>query len=250
MSARVPTRSRWSRRVALTGLTTALLTGALAAPALAHVTVGADNLARGADGTTITFKVPTESDTATTTKLQVELPTATPLIGVTPEERPGWKIDLKTSPLNPPVKSGDDTITDTVTEITWTADGAADAIPSDTFSTFAISVGTMPDTAAVTFKALQTYSNGQLVRWIGLQQPGQPEPDNPAPVLTLTAAGAGTASATAGPSVSSAPTTAAATARTTGSDTTARVLAIVAIVLAVLFGAGGFLLGRRKPRAM
>ena len=40
----------------------------------------------------------------------------------------------------------------------------------------------------VAFKALQTYSNGDVVRWIDVQQPGQPEPDHPAPVLTLTAA--------------------------------------------------------------
>jgi uncharacterized protein len=250
-------RSPWPRRAALTGATAVLFTGLLAAPALAHVTVRSDNATRGAQGATITFKVPTESDTATTTKLQVELPTTSPLIGVTPQDRPGWKIDVATSPLNPPVKSGDDSVTDTVTEITWTAAAPSDAIPPNTFSTFAISVGIMPTTPSVTFKALQTYSGGQVVRWIGVAQPGQPEPDNPAPVLTLAPAGAsGTGSSAgvssaSGPGVPAAPAQASTGTTTSGSDTTARVLAIVAIVLAVVLGAGGFaagfVAGRRRP---
>jgi hypothetical protein len=36
------------------------------------------------------------------------------------------------------------------------------------------------------FKALQCYSNGDIVRWIETSSPGQPAPDYPAPVLTLT----------------------------------------------------------------
>ena len=36
---------------------------------------------------------------------------------------------------------------------------------------------------ALTFKALQTYDNGDIVRWIGA-----PDADTPAPQVTLTAA--------------------------------------------------------------
>ena len=48
------------------------------------------------------------------------------------------------------------------------------------------------------FKALQTYSDGSVVRWIELTPAGGPEPEHPAPVLTLTAAksDAGSAAAT------------------------------------------------------
>lgn len=37
---------------------------------------------------------------------------------------------------------------------------------------------------------IATYSNGDVVRWIDVAQPGQPAPDHPAPVLTLTTAAA------------------------------------------------------------
>ena len=39
---------------------------------------------------------------------------------------------------------------------------------------------------ALTFKALQTYSNGEVVRWIG-----PPDADEPAPQVTLTASRGG-----------------------------------------------------------
>jgi hypothetical protein len=35
------------------------------------------------------------------------------------------------------------------------------------------------------FKAVQTYGDGTVVRWIEDQPKGAPEPEHPAPVLTL-----------------------------------------------------------------
>jgi hypothetical protein len=50
------------------------------------------------------------------------------------------------------------------------------------------------------FKAVQTYDNGDVVRWIESTPPGGAEPEHPAPVLTLTsptASEAGSAKAAA-----------------------------------------------------
>jgi periplasmic copper chaperone A len=43
---------------------------------------------------------------------------------------------------------------------------------------------------------IETYSEGMIVRWIDETQPGQPEPDHPAPILRLAAAAPGTAPTT------------------------------------------------------
>jgi hypothetical protein len=40
----------------------------------------------------------------------------------------------------------------------------------------------------LTFKVIQTYSNGDAVSWIQETVKGAPEPDHPAPVLELTKA--------------------------------------------------------------
>ena len=46
-----------------------------------------------------------------------------------------------------------------------------------------MTLGSLPNTDSITFKALQTYDNGDVVRWIGAEKT-----DNPAPVVTLTGA--------------------------------------------------------------
>lgn len=76
---------------------------------------------------------------------------------------------------------------------------------------------------------MQTYSNGDITRWIDLPQPGQPEPDHPAPELTLAKAGS-VARATA---VSAGPTS-----PRTRPDGTARTLAIAGLAAALLALAG------------
>ena len=75
-------------------------------------------------------------------------------------------------------------VTEGVKTITWTADDEDDAIPPGAFQDFGLSVR-IPDKAGekLTFKALQTYSGGEVVRWIGAE-----DSDNPAPIVTVTAA--------------------------------------------------------------
>jgi hypothetical protein len=86
------------------------------------------------------------------------------------------------------------------------------------------------------FKALQTYSDGSVVRWIDEPTTDGTEPAKPAPVLKLTPAAATDVPAATG---SAAPTdTAAAAAEPDGNGTWAGIVGIVlglaALVLALL----------------
>ncbi|MDD9272307.1 YcnI family protein, partial [Paenibacillus sp. GCM10023248] len=88
------------------------------------------------------------------------------------------------SRLDKPLEMHGEKITEAVTKVTWTADGKG--IEPGYFEKFPLSVGQLPeDTDQLVFKALQTYSNKEVVRWIEVPQKGKEEPDNPAPVLEL-----------------------------------------------------------------
>lgn len=104
---------------------------------------------------------------------------------------PGWNAVAVKGKLATPVKTDDGELTETVNKITWTA-GAASAIKPGQFQEFEVSLGPLPKTDQVVFKALQTYSDGDIVRWIDTPASGQ-EPEHPAPVLKLTAATDGAA---------------------------------------------------------
>ena len=70
----------------------------LAAPASAHVTVSSPDATAGGFGKVV-FRVPTESETASTTKLGVTLPEDTPFAFVSAQPKPGWKVDIKKAKL-------------------------------------------------------------------------------------------------------------------------------------------------------
>jgi uncharacterized protein len=115
-----------------------------------------------------------------------------------------------------------------------------------------VSAGPLPDKAgSLTFKTLQTYSDGKIVRWVDVAQAGQAEPDHPAPTVRLTAAGSGGTGAASAPSAGAGQPAGSAPAAGSGSDGTARGLGIAGLVLGALgLGAGGFALlaGRRRTR--
>ncbi|MCZ7420599.1 MULTISPECIES: YcnI family protein [Micromonospora] len=158
------------------------------APASAHVTVNPREATQGGYGR-LAFRVPNESDTASTTKLEIFLPENAPVGSVSTMPVPGWSVAVEKRQVDPPVQVHGSEITEVVSKITWTAgDGAA--IAPGTFQEFPVSMGPLPETDQMVFKALQTYSDGAVVRWIDEPQPGGEEPAAPAPVLTLTAASA------------------------------------------------------------
>jgi uncharacterized protein YcnI len=219
-----------NRTLAVPALATAALaaTLAFAGAASAHVTVN-PNTAAGGSYSKLTFRVPTESDSASTTKVAVFLPSAPRFASVSVKPHPGWTYRV--------TKAGD-----SVSRIVWQAASADSRIKPGEFDEFDISLGPLPDSGDLVFKALQYYSDGSVVRWIEPATDGGEEPEHPAPTLTImpaasgdsssapvTTAPASSAPAPAGPSDGSA---AAASEGDDGDSDAPLVLSIIAVVLA------------------
>ncbi|MGY1499206.1 YcnI family copper-binding membrane protein [Streptomyces sp. QTS52] len=236
-------------RIAATGVLAGATVLVLSGPAFAHVSVAAEGAAAKGGYATVNFKVPNERDTASTTKLEVSFPTEHPLASVMPEVIPGWTAKVTRAKLAKPLEMHGEKITEAVSKVTWTADDGK-GIQAGFFQKFPLSLGQLPeDTDELVFKALQTYSNKEVVRWIEVQQDGAEEPDNPAPVLALSAATEdhhGGAAASAEPAEQAAAKTTTTVAEPAdSSDTTARVLGVVGIVVGVAGVAYG-VAGRRR----
>ncbi|TXS41390.1 DUF1775 domain-containing protein [Streptomyces sp. uw30] len=241
-------------RIAAAGVLAGSAVLALSVPAFAHVSVQPEGTAAKGGYAVVDFKVPNERDDASTTKLEVSFPTDHPLASVMPEAVPGWKAEVTKATLDKPLEMHGKKITEAVTKVTWTAEGKG--IQPGFFQKFPLSVGTLPeDTDELVFKAIQTYSNKEVVRWIEVPQEGQDEPENPAPVLALSAAEEGHHGSSSSDQASDSDESEAAAAKTDAaepadsSDTTARVLGIVGIVVGALGVAYGVLAGRRRTDA-
>ncbi|MDX2710109.1 YcnI family protein [Streptomyces sp. PA03-6a] len=156
-------------------------------PAFAHVSVQPQSPATKGGYATVNFKVPNERDNASTTKLEVVLPADHPLASVQPQAITGWDIKITKSKPDKPLALHGQSISEAVTKVTWTATGKG--IAPGSFQEFPLSLGQLPKkTDQLVFKALQTYSNKEVVRWIEPQAEGQEEPEHPAPTLQLAAA--------------------------------------------------------------
>ncbi|MEU4118333.1 YcnI family protein [Kitasatospora sp. NPDC028055] len=245
-------RSLPTRRLAAVALTAAASVVALAGPAFAHVTVNPGSAAQGGY-TAVDFRVPNESDTASTVKLEVNLPLDHPLASVRTLPLPGWTAAVEKAKLDKPIKVHGNDVNEAVSKITWTADPGTKIAPGQ-FQEFRVSLGPLPtDADSMVFKALQTYDNGDVVRWIDEAAAGQPEPAHPAPALKLTKAADGdghgvsaSASPAAGAHGGSSDHAAASDGDAKSSDSTARTLGVVGIVVGVIGTAVGVLGLRRK----
>ncbi|MFJ7082780.1 YcnI family protein [Streptomyces griseus] len=242
-------------RIALAGGVAASTVLLIAGPAAAHVSVQPVGEAAKGGYATLNFKVPNERDQASTVKLEVNFPTDHPLSSVTPQAVPGWKITIDKSKLDKPLEVHGKKITEAVSKVTWTADDSE--IAPGYFQQFPVSVGALPEDAdQLVFKAIQTYDNKEVVRWIEEPTAGGEEPDSPAPVLKLTAAsddhhGGAADDAKEADDHKAADTEASAkesstAASSSSSDTTARTLGIIGIVAGVAGVAFGVLAGRRR----
>jgi periplasmic copper chaperone A len=227
-----------------TMLASAVAVGALALPAAAeaHVTLQPNEAAAGAF-TVENVRVPNERDDAATTKVDVALPPG--FVSASYQAVPGWTTKVTKSKLDQPIKTDDGTVTEQVSRITWTARSRKDAIQPGQFRDFPLSVqipGKAGDT--LTFKALQTYSNGEIVRWIGA-----PDAAEPAPQVKVVAA-SDTGHGTAAKETAAAPATPVAATTSDSSGKASKGLAIAALIVgAVGLLAGGVALatGGRRP---
>jgi uncharacterized protein len=214
---------------------------AVPAVAAAHVTVNPKEAPAGY--AKLDVRVPNERDDASTVKVVLQMPPG--IVSASYEPMPGWTTRVATRRLATPIQTphGDE-VSEAIDTITWTGTGRGEGrIAPGQFRDFGISVP-LPGQAGdvLTFKALQTYSSGEVVRWIGA-----PDSDQPAPQVTVTATGDAHGAG--------APTTAPAQAGS-GRDGGGRsdTLAIVALVVGALgLLAGGAALavarGRVRPAA-
>jgi periplasmic copper chaperone A len=225
----------------------AVAVAALLAPsaAQAHVTLQPDTAAAGGY-TRLDVRVPNERDDAGTTKVDVQLPPG--FIAASYEPVPGWDVKVTMGKAQEPIDAGDGLKSDTqVSRITWTGDGKQGIVEPGEFQDFGLSLK-MPDGEAgekLTFKALQTYENGEVVRWIG------PEgADEPAPIVTLTAGseggGHGAPAATAGGSQQSATPASAPAASQVGGTDTLSIVALIVGALALIAALGALAAARRS----
>lgn len=215
----------------LAGAVGALVTGS---PAWAHTEVTVSPAQAGASNAVLTVDAEGESDKAGITSLQVFLPA-----GIT-----GSDITLLSGPKGWTVSR---TAADSYTV-------AGPALPVGAEAKHQVRVRQLPNAPQVSFKILQTYSDGRVDRWIEVPSTSNPEPANPAPTVKLAAAAPAPTSAaptsvtpTAGPatdaSVTAPPTT------STGSGDNNGWLWIGAGVVLAVLAAGAALYGWRRRRA-
>ena len=161
---------------------------------------------------------------------------------MTVEAKAGWTVKVTTTKLAKPLVTDDGNIDDIVSVIDWKAITPADGIAVGQFGEFTIDADGLPDNESqVVFKAIQTYSNGDIVRWIDPVTPGGPEADHPTPILELTKPnGAGGATVTTAPTSDTGTVASAST-----KDNSARVLGIIGIAAR----RGGAALRNRRPDA-
>ncbi|MEO8907185.1 MAG: YcnI family protein, partial [Microbacteriaceae bacterium] len=180
-----------------------------------------------------TFRVPTESATASTVKLEVDFPTTTPFSSVSYQPVAGWQAVVTTEKLATPVKTETATITEAVTKVVWTASADA-AIAPGQFQQFSVSAGPIPDTGSVMLPTHQTYSDGSVVDWDQATPASGTEPEHPAPTVYINDAPPSAAGVATTPTVTATPTpVAAAAAFASSSDA----------VVALWIGLGGLALG-------
>jgi uncharacterized protein YcnI len=200
---------------------------ALAAPAAAHIDPDPTSAAAGQPAT-ITFNVEHGCGDSPTTKLEMQLPSG--LTGThASTTNPGWTAVV------------------TGNTVVWQGPAQAPHTPFD------IAVqATMPTKPGrITFPILQTCQQG-TVSWIELQQPGQPEPDHPAPAVDIVASGAAASTTTVAASshsTSAAPRASKPASTSGGGNNNAGVIAGIVVAVIIVGGAAGLFVIRRRHTA-
>src|SRR3954454_24190346 len=166
-------------RRTLLAAATAVAAAAAPATAQAHVTLQPDAAPAG-QFTRLDVRVPTERDQPTR-RVVLVLPPGFAFASYQPVG--GWDVRLSTRELAQPIVTDDGAVDQEVTRITWTARSREGGIPAGAFQDFGLSVR-VPDGESgskLTFKAIQHYADGAVVRWSGAA-----DSKTPAPQVTLT----------------------------------------------------------------
>jgi uncharacterized protein YcnI len=229
--------------VLATAVLTALAASVVAATgASAHVTVASQDAAPGGYGK-ITFRVPNESDAASTVGLRIQIPPDAALASLRTQPVPGWTATLTTAELDEPLQNHGQEISSYVSVVEFRAADGTGIAPGE-FQEFSLAGGPFPDADRLSFPAVQLYNDGTEAAWIEPTIDGQGEPERPAPVLSLVA---GTSGDTAEPTT----TGTAEDAEHSHADAVEEspgALALFLAILALLTGIAGVVLGWRATR--
>jgi len=231
--------------VLLLAALTAVAAGVVfATSASAHVTVASADAAPGGFGK-LTFRVPNESDTASTVALRIQIPEEAAMGSLRVQPVPGWTVTTTTAELAEPLEVHGQEISSYVSVVEFRAADGGGIAPGQ-FQEFALSGGPFPGAEELSFPAVQSYSDGSESAWIEPTVAGQPEPERPAPVLSLTASGTPAADGADGAAQT---TTAVATTHGGESHTDdPGAPALFVAILALLTAIAGVVLGVRANR--
>ncbi len=163
----------------LTALVTASSGLIIATAAFAHAEITPEKVAAHSL-TRLTLEVENERAHAQTVKVVVKMPAK--LIVVQFAAKPGWKRTATTRRLGTPIKVEGRTIRKRVDVVSWTATSRAARFgPGEEHGHFTFSVFPLASTGqTLVLPTLQTYSNNEVVRWIG-----SAGSDTPAPRITV-----------------------------------------------------------------
>jgi uncharacterized protein YcnI len=162
----------------MAALAAAFTTLLLPAAAAGHVTVQPGEDVPAGGFTRLDVRVPNERDDASTKQVRLQLPPG--FYFVSTEPVPGWTAKLKRQKLATPATLEGEKIDEEVRQVTFSTQGNHPG-PGE-FQDFGLSVRVPEQPGTLTFKAIQEYSNGETVRWIG-----PPDSDEPAPQVRTVA---------------------------------------------------------------
>ncbi|WP_328429374.1 DUF1775 domain-containing protein [Streptomyces sp. NBC_00443] len=172
----MPRPTLLTRRLRRTGALTAVafaVAVTFVGPAAAHTEVEAEGARALDQNVALTFTAESESASAGISKLEVILPEGIAPADITFKEGPkGWKF--------------------AATSRGYTLSGVKLAVGED--AEYVVSVRQLPDAESLVFKTLQSYSDGQVDRWIELEEESGGDGHghgHPAPRLELKAAAPG-----------------------------------------------------------
>lgn len=137
--------------------TCALLTGASAV--FGHVVLG-EPAALAGTSYRATLRVGHGCDGSPVTALRVTIPAG--FTGAKPMPKSGWVLSVKSAKLAKPYDSHGKTITDDVSEITWTAASKDNWLPDAHYDEFVLRGGLPGAAGPMWFKVLQTCEKGSI----------------------------------------------------------------------------------------
>jgi uncharacterized protein YcnI len=133
-----------------------------ATASFAHVTLQ-DGAAAANASYRATLRVGHGCDGSSTTGIQVTIPAG--FNGAQPMVKPGWTVSTRVGKLAEPYEMHGTKVTEGILEITWTANGAENALPDAYYDEFVLRGTTPKKPGPVWFNVVQTCEKGSTA-WV------------------------------------------------------------------------------------